>query len=88
MLDDTRPDPLRDMEFFLDSFKNAISTSGVVIGVNRSENKPHPRLPKYQERLEKLKLNLPIFEIDPRRREDIKRMMMALLAILDPAIQR
>lgn len=88
LIDDTRPDPLADLEFYLDSFKGLIASSAVVIGLNRTENKPHPRLYTYQTRLAKLNLNVPLFEVDPRQREDVKVLLLALLAMLDPGVQR
>jgi signal recognition particle receptor subunit beta len=88
LLDDTRPDPLADLEFFLDSFKGLIASSAVVVGVNRCEARPRPRLYTYQTQLAKLGLRVPLFEVDPRRREDVKVLLLALLAMLDPGIQR
>ena len=35
LLNNTRPDPFRDMHFFLDSFKGFIGTTKVVIGVTQ-----------------------------------------------------
>jgi hypothetical protein len=88
LLDNTRKDPLADLVFYLDSFKGLIGKSAVVIGVNRMEEKPRPGLYTYQTRLEQLGLRVPLFEMDPRQRRDVKVMMMALLAMLDPGIQR
>jgi hypothetical protein len=88
LLDNTRKDPLADLEFYLDSFKGLIANSAVVIGVNRMEVKPRPGLYTYQTRLEQLGLKVPLFEVDPRQRQDVKVLMLALLAMLDPGIQR
>lgn len=88
LIDDTRPDPLADLDFYLDSFKGLIANSAVVIGLNRIDTKPHPRLYTFQTHLAKRKLNVPLFEVDPRRREDVKVLLLALLAMLDPGVQR
>lgn len=88
LIDDSRPDPLADLEFYLDSFKGLIAKSAVVIGLNRSESKPRPRLYTFQTWLTQHNLNVPLFEVDPRRREDVKVMLLALMAMLDPGVQR
>jgi len=88
LLDNTRPDPLADLNFYLDSFKGLIKNSAVVIGVNRMETKSRPGLYTHQTRLADLKLNVPLFEVDPRQRADVKTMLLALLATLDPGVQR
>ena len=88
LLDNTRKDPLADLEFYLDSFKGLIASSAVVIGVNRMEQKPRPGLYTYQTRLDQLGLNVPLFEVDPRQRKDVKVLLLALLAMLDPGAQR
>jgi signal recognition particle receptor subunit beta len=88
LLDNTRKDPLADLEFYLNSFKGLIASSAVVIGVNRMEEKARPGLYTYQTRLEQLGLKVPLFEVDPRERRDVKTLLLALLAMLDPGIQR
>jgi hypothetical protein len=88
LLDNTRKDPLADLEFYLDSFKGLIGKSAVVIGVNRMETKPRPGLYTYLTKLEQLGLKVPLFEVDPRQRQDVKMLMLALLAMLDPGVQR
>jgi len=88
LLDNTSKDPLADMEFYLDKFSNLIKNTAVVIGVNRMDEKPRPGLYTFHTKLSQLGLNVPVFEVDPRKREDVKVMLMALLASLDPGIQR
>jgi signal recognition particle receptor subunit beta len=88
LLDNTRKDPLADMEFYLDSFKGLIANSAVVIGINRLDTKPRPGLYTYQTKLDQLGFKVPLFEIDPRERRDVKVLLLALLAMLDPGVQR
>ena len=40
------------------------------------------------ERLAAAKLTVPAFEVDGRKREDVKQMLLALLALLDPTTSR
>jgi len=88
LLDNTRPDPLADLEFYLNSFKGLIASSTVVVGINRTETNPRPGLYTYQTRLAQLNLNVPLFEVDPRQRADVKALLLALLAMLDPGVHR
>jgi signal recognition particle receptor subunit beta len=61
----------------------------VVIGVTRTELNPEiGLLDKFYERISTLKLNIPVFEVDGRERQDVKQMLLALLALLDPSTSR
>ena len=88
MLDNAREDPLKDLEFFLDSFSTFIQKNAVVIGVSRMDMSPRPGLYTYHKKLMELGLQVPIFEVDARSRQDIKVLLMALLAVLDPGLKR
>ncbi len=88
LLDNAREDPLEDMEFYLDAFKEFISRREVVIGVTRMDIKARPGLYTYHTRLEALGMNVPVFEVDGRKREDVKMLLMALLTVLDPSLKR
>jgi signal recognition particle receptor subunit beta len=85
LIDYSRPDPLADLEFYLNAFKKPIAqcSDAVVIGVTRTELSPDVNfLDRFHERLCALKLNIPVFEVDGRKREDVKQMLLALLALL------
>jgi signal recognition particle receptor subunit beta len=88
LLDNTREDPLADMEFYLDAFKGFIGNSAVVIGVNRMEESPRPGLYTFHTRLRELGIKVPVFEVDPREREDVKTLMLGMVAMLDPGLRR
>lgn len=88
LLDNRRDDPLEDMRFYLDSFRDFISDRAVVIGVTGMDLKNRPGLYSYQRRLADLGMKPPLFEVDPRQREDVKVMLLALLSMLDPGLRR
>jgi signal recognition particle receptor subunit beta len=88
MLDNARVDPLKDLEFFLDAFKAFIKKNDVVIGVTRMDVNPRPGLYTYQKKLQELGYQVPIFEVDARKKKDVKVLMMALLSVLDPGLRR
>lgn len=88
MIDNAREDPLADIEFFLNAFESFIEKNAVVIGVTRMDVKPRPGLYTHQKRLGELNKRVPIFEVDARNRNDIKTLLLALLAVLDPGLRR
>lgn len=90
LIDNTRPDPLADLDFYVNAFRSFIVRSGsaVVVGVTRMEEKPRPGLYSFHTRLAAMDLNVPVFEVDARQREDVKRLLLALLAVLDPSAKR
>jgi signal recognition particle receptor subunit beta len=91
LIDSLRPDPIGDLETYVNAFRKSISSCGeaLVIGVTRTEASPQTGLlDRIHERLMSLKLNVPIFEVDGRQREDVKQMLLALLAMIDPATSR
>lgn len=91
LLDSLRPDPLADLDTYLKSFGKNITKSGdaVVIGVTRTEENPQMDiLDRVYDKLAAFKLNVPVFEVDGRKREDVKQLLLALLALIDPTTSR
>jgi len=88
LLDNRREDPLEDMRFYLENFRDFISDRAVVIGVTGMDIKNRPGLYSFQNRLAALGMKPPLFEVDPRQREDVKTMLLALLAMIDPGLRR
>ena len=88
LIDNAREDPLADLEFYLKAFKRFIDKSAVVIGVTRMDTKPRPGLYSFHTKLKELGIKAPVFEVDARERDDVKTMMLGLLAMLDPGVRR
>lgn len=88
LIDNARDDPLADLEFYLKAFNRFIDKSAVVIGVTRMDSKPRPGLYSFHTRLEQLGIKAPVFEVDARDRDDVKIMLLGLLAMLDPGVRR
>lgn len=87
LLDNSRPNPVKDMQFFLQAFQDLLKHAPVVIGVTKTDVKSVPSTDAYAEILEKVGMRPPIFEIDGRNREDVKNLVMALLFSIDPGLQ-
>ncbi len=88
LIDNSREDPLSDLDFYLSSFSRFIKNNAVVIGVNRLPENPRPGLYSFYTRLKELNIEAPVFEIDAREKNDIKVMLISLLALLDPGARR
>jgi signal recognition particle receptor subunit beta len=88
LIDNAREDPLADLEFYLKSFQRFIGKSALVVGVTRMDDKPRPGLYSFHTKLKELGIKAPVFEVDAREREDVKTLLMGLLAMLDPGVRR
>ncbi|MEJ2591565.1 MAG: ATP/GTP-binding protein [Candidatus Thiodiazotropha sp.] len=86
LLSNTRPDPFRDMHFFLDAFKPFIGETRVVIGVTQMDLAGKPTLDDYHLQLENSGAKMPLFEVDARAKRDVSLLVEALLYSLDPGL--
>lgn len=84
LLDNTRADPFKDMDFFLGAFKNFIAENKVAIGITKTDISPYPTLEKYHEKMKVHGINPPLFDVDAREKKDISKLVEALLFSLDP----
>ncbi|MEJ1335361.1 MAG: ATP/GTP-binding protein [Candidatus Sedimenticola sp. (ex Thyasira tokunagai)] len=87
MIDNARNEPFRDLRFFLNAFKEFIGRTSVVIGITRVDVKDQPTIQDYRRELaENHASQLPLFEVDARRHEDISMLVQTLLYSLDPEL--
>lgn len=85
LLDNTRPDPMQDLRFFVGAFRRFIDRSGIVVGITRADISSMPTLDDYYRELTPLGLRqIPVFEVDARQRKDVSLLVEALLCSLDP----
>jgi signal recognition particle receptor subunit beta len=80
LTDNSRPDPLADLEVFLDGFAEHLDTTPCAIGVGRLDTHATPSLDAYGDLLERRGLILPILQVDVRRRDDVILLIDTLLA--------
>ena len=86
LLDNSHRAVLKEMEFFLGAFGALVAKRRAIVGINRMEEHPVPTLRAYQERAELLDVQVPIFELDPRRPNDVRTALRALLYSQDPGL--
>jgi signal recognition particle receptor subunit beta len=87
LLDNTRADPFKDMQFFLDSFSDFISNSSVAIGVTQMDLSSKPTIDDYHRQLQGTDLKPAIFSVDARVKNDVSLLVQALLFSLDPVLE-
>jgi uncharacterized protein len=83
LVDNSRPDPLEDLDVYLDGFREELQTLPCVIGVGRSEAHRLPSVDDYALRLQSRSLLLPVLPVDVRRRDDVLLLIDTLLAQLE-----
>lgn len=86
LLDNTRPDPFKDMRFFLNAFSEFIDGHRVAIGVTRMDLSAKPSIGDYHAALATTDLKPPVFEVDARRKDDVATLVRALLYAVDPGL--
>ncbi|WP_293760106.1 ATP/GTP-binding protein [uncultured Aquitalea sp.] len=87
LLDNSRPSPVKDLQFFLNAFRDMLKIAPLVIGITKTDIKSSPSIETYAGLLEKFDMRPPIFEIDARSREDVKELVLALLFSIDPGLE-
>lgn len=86
LIDNTREDPLQDLEFFLTAFNQYIKKTSIAIGITRTDLSDELKVDDYRLHLKKLDLTPPIFEVDARESKDVSMLVQSLLYTLDPEI--
>lgn len=87
LVDNARIDPIRDLHFFYNAFKDFIASTGLVIGITRMDEKATPTIEDYYQEIQSFMTVPPIFEVDARKREDVSMLIQTLLYSIDPALQ-
>jgi uncharacterized protein len=85
LLDNTRPDPFKDMRFFLNSFRSFIDKTGVAIGVTQMDLDNRFSIDDYSDQLKLLNLNPPVFSVDARVKQDVSLLVQSLMYSIDPS---
>lgn len=85
LVDNSRPDPLEDLDLYLRNFPALVESGLVVVGVGRTEDHPSPSVDDFYEHLAARDLMLPILQVDVRKGEDVLMMLDVLFGLLEVA---
>jgi signal recognition particle receptor subunit beta len=79
------PDPIGEMIFFLDEFRELYDRGGVVVGISRSDVADGPTLLDFSEALEKSNpgLVIPVFTVDPREHDQMQDVLLTLIVNIE-----
>lgn len=78
LIDDSRKEPLADLELYVGAFRELADRGAMVIGIGRL-GVTHSSIEAYAAWLAQKGLSLPVFSIDARRRDDVLLLLDALL---------
>lgn len=85
LIDNKRPNPLEDLQIYLENFADFISKTDAVIGVTSMDVKDTPTLDDYFDFLNQRGQMFPLFAIDARNKDDVLFLLNALLTCLELA---
>jgi signal recognition particle receptor subunit beta len=86
LVTNTRPDPLRDLRFFLDAFEPLIRSTRLVVGVTGMDVQRDPPLAEHRRVLLERGLRQPVFGVDARCRQDVAMLIRTLLLSQGPEL--
>lgn len=82
LLNDRRPDPVADLQIYLDNFAPMLRDSVLVIGVTHAEEASDDAMAKYYDHLARQGLDHPVFSVDARERAQVRLMVETMAAII------
>jgi uncharacterized protein len=83
LTDNSRPDPVADLDVYLDGFADDLDDIPCVVGVGRTETHPHPPIDAYGELLDRKRRVIPIVKVDVRQPPDVLMLIDILLAQIE-----
>ncbi|WP_269915456.1 GTP-binding protein [Acinetobacter sp. HY1485] len=78
LIDHSGPNRLKDLEFYLNSFKEY--GENIVIGITHLDEEKEQQLKIYRDWLNINKHNYPLFSVDARQKDDVLLMVETLIA--------
>lgn len=82
LIDHSADDPIADLKHYYETFKDFYN-GRIVIGVSRCDVKPDVPFSIYQEWLESQHLNIPVFPVDMRKRDDVLLLVETIVSSLE-----
>jgi len=83
LIDNSRPDPIGDVERYLEAFARQIPRERTVIGVGRLEDAPSPSIEDYCQRLAANHAPVPVIDVDVRQADDVRLLLSVLVSLVE-----
>lgn len=80
LIDSSRPDPLGDLELYLDAYQDLLPQTNCVIGIGRTFQCGISSIDDYSDLLAARGLLLPVLPVDTRNRDDVLMLVEIVLA--------
>lgn len=85
LVDNSKNDPVKDLETYLHNFHGLINQTGVVVGVTRIACEEDVELEKYYDCLAEKEIYCPVMAVDPRIKADVVALLDILMSLLEAA---
>lgn len=87
LADNSRSNPIKDLLFYLDTFKHYITDTKLAIGITRSDISPNgPSIADYRKAITNIGFAPPIMYVDARSKQDVTLLVKALMSSMSPLI--
>lgn len=83
LIDNTRPDPLTDLDMYLDNFAELIQRTGCVVAVGRMETHPFPGIDDFAQRMEAKGVLCPVLAANVTDSKQVLHLLELLLIQLE-----
>jgi uncharacterized protein len=83
LVDNRRPDPLADLDVYLDGFKELIQSTACVVAVGRIETHPQPDLEKFSTHMQAKSVLCPVLPTDVRDTAQVVQLLELLMLQLE-----
>lgn len=83
LVDNSRPNPLADLDNYLNVFKELIKTTACIVAVGRLETHPNPSLNNFVEHLQLRGILCPVLETDVRDSFQVAQLLELLILQLE-----
>jgi len=84
LMNNTRPDPLKDLDTFLSAFSKALDTMPFCVGITHMDESCSTHIDAYRQILSEKGHMVPVFSVDGRSKEDMNILLMAMLGQIEP----
>lgn len=82
LLNAEEPNPVADLDYYLDAFSPLIKSSALVVGVTHAENMPWNLHELLSQRLVERGIAANVMIVDARNREEMRRMVRSLVYMI------
>lgn len=82
LLDATAKNPIGDLDYFLDKFRELVRRGAVVVGITQTDVAGSNGVEAYYARLRERRQFMPVYEVDARDREQMIVMLSSLVVMV------